>query len=140
MLAKTLLATAVLSVSALPVQAACLEEFDALQARFDQVFVEPAKGAEPSEATPVGLALTGDPLNPKPAEPSTAEVPTATPTSEEATSVMPGADASVELEVEQNTEMFSALRQEATALSEAGNEQGCMEKLAEAEKLFPSSN
>jgi hypothetical protein len=53
---------------------------------------------------------------------------------------MPGADASVELDVEQNTQTFSTIRDEATAMSQAGNEAGCLEKLTEAEKLFPANN
>ena len=142
MLKPLLLAAALLALS-VPAQAACLDDLNALQARFDETFGEEPSGSEAAAVQPAsapGLALTGDPLNPKPAQPTTAEVPTATPTSEEVTSAMPGADASVELDVEQSTEQFTAIRDEARALSEAGNEAGCMGKIREAEKLFPAKN
>lgn len=145
MFAKPLLLAAALFMPAFPAHAACIDDLNALQARFTETFSEAPSGveagtAQPASAARTGYALTGDPLNPKPVGPSTEEVPTATPTSEEATSVMPGADASVELDVEQNTQAFNTIRDEATALSESGDEAGCMEKLTEAEKLFPEQN
>ncbi len=145
MVAKPLLLAVALLCGSAPAQAACIDELNKLQARFDETFGEAPPGTEATTVQPVSakgqdLALTGDPLNPKPPAPSTAEVPTATPTSEEVTSAMPGADASVELDVEQNTQTFSTIRDEATAMSQAGNEAGCLEKLTEAEVLFPANN
>ena len=139
------LALAALATSLLPTLAAgaCLDEARSLSERLDT----PAAESRPSaDATPqalgtepeAGLALTGDPVNPYPPEPATAEAPLATPAGEEATAAMPGADPSVELVGEEGRVEVAARVEEAMAAAEAGDEEACLAALERVRAAMPT--
>lgn len=138
-----LAAVALMSFAATQAVADCLDDVGALTTKLEAMQTEGVvarksadKGPESLQTTSgSGDALTGDPLNPNPAQPATPEVPTATPTSQEVEGVMPGADASVELVAEDLTEA-SSLRDQALMAAEAGDEQACRQMLDEAQTLM----
>jgi len=138
--ARTLLAAALLSalLGAPPALAACLDDVGALRADLAALAGDEPRAAEPAPAAATGEALTGDPLNPKPAAPTTAEAPTATPTSREAEGVMPGADASVELAAEDPRAAVATALDEAEAKAASGDEAGCMASLDKARAAMPA--
>lgn len=139
------LVAAVLALAG-PAAAACLDDADALAERIEAMAAEAeaAGGRKTSdgvaestaEVQATGLALTGDPVNPFPPQPTTAEAPRATPTAEEATGVMPGADPSVALLSEDAMIELAALRDEAVAAAEAGDEAACEAALEEARAVM----
>ena len=142
-----LLLLAALAVPALAgsAGAACMDDATALSVRLEPAVPDARLTSDgtpeaPGSAEPVGLALTGDPVNPYPPEPTTAEAPMATPTAEEATGVMPGADPSVELVGEETRGEVAARLEEATAAAEAGDEEACLAALEEARALMPSAS
>lgn len=142
---RLVLLLAALSVPALAASAtaACLDDATSLSASLEPAATDARLSADatpeaPGSPEPAGMALTGDPVNPHPPEPTTAEAPQATPTVEEAEGVMPGADASVELVAEETRERITARLGEAVAAAEAGDEEVCLAALEDARALMPS--
>ena len=125
-----------------PATAACLDEVQTLSAQLDSMADEGRKTADTTPESPgvqtAGLALTGDPVNPFPPEPTTAEAPKATPTGEEATAVMPGADPSVSLVSEEGRAEIVVLLDEARAAASMDDEDACMTSLEAAREMVPT--
>ncbi|WP_108462905.1 hypothetical protein [Devosia naphthalenivorans] len=139
--------TALTLMTTVAAHSACIDDVTSLSSELETLQSESTEALPSAEAAttvttestaasaPAGEALTGDPLNPKPGSPSTAEQATSTPTSEEGEGVMPGADASVDLVGEELSEV-AALIEQAREASTSGDENACAEAIVSAQDIM----